>query len=509
MLKLSALRRRENTRNTGELPGTDRDEDGEEQGLSSMVHERIPNRRDYNYSAPKAQPYREHVRSLVRGPSRLPESSSLVDYRDMPYTIKASDHVNMSDDLAAVENKVLRQQVDLLEAKLKKYESTQVRHPRFQFLYQLGDPELNNDSDNSSEDSSNDYKLPVITFTDLPEIAYEKNGAGHLRCSIPLRNFDLFLAMNPDISFLVFRHYEKNLKSHEIINGEASQLPCPTSEYIFPVAREMKSALEVMLDANPGFSDIKKMYRKGGELLAPYLFAYHSRQDIDKIKGQLSPAEIDHMNLFIGYLDEEYSGEYKCVDYLLGKELITPQYIHYLFKPDDILVEKVDDEYTGYVAQSWISKNHEESRDSQPSNIRVVDDISETETSPKPQEKGVFLIRAWKFEFDGQFFRSEKNLIFSLPVTNEEICIEKNTPSKFQSHGNLTKKARPITDLNVFPLKYAPQNVIATLKRRGSTIWKCRTRRLVSYQALEYEKSTEMVRFQVVFILWATRANIY
>jgi hypothetical protein len=385
--------------------------------------------------------------------------------------------------------------VDLLQAKLKKYESTEVKPPRLQFLYQLEDPELSNDTDDNSEYRPSEIEKPITVFTDLPEIVYEQNGVAHLRCSIPLRNFDLFLALNPDISFIVFRHYKKKFQSLGMINEEASPLPHPTSERIYPVASDMKSALYAMLDANPGFGDIKKKYSESGDLYAPYLFAYHSRQDINKIKAQLSSVEADHMDLLIRYLDEEYGEEYKCVDYLLERELISPQYIHYLFKPDEILVEKVDDEYTGYVAKSWISKSNEESesRASQSRNIQIAENFLEIEPSPKPQKKGDFLIRAWKFEFDGGFFRSNKDL--SLSLTNEELCIGKNTSSESQTHEDLTKKAIPIGDLNVFPLEYAPQNVIATLKRRGSTIWKCRTRRLVSYQAQEHEKSTEMVRF--------------
>ncbi|CAI7619099.1 unnamed protein product [Penicillium pancosmium] len=406
----------------------------------------------------------------------------------MPNPAKGRDDASISDDLAAVENKVLRQQVDFLQAKLRKYELTEAKPPRLQFLYQLEEPESNNDSEDSSEHSSSEIESAITTFTDLPEIVYEQNGIAHLRCSIPLRNFDLFLALNPDISFIVFRRYKKKFQSNEIMNEKASQLPCPTSESIHPVASYMESALNAMLDANPGFGDIKKKYSESGVLFAPYLFAYHSRQDISKVKAQLSPVEIDHMDLLISFLDEEYGEEYKCVDYLLERGIIAPQYIQYLFKPGEILVEKVNGEYTGYVAQSWISKDPEESRASHHSEI--FNELLGTEPRSKPQTKCHFLIQAWNFGFDGGFFRTKKRL--SLSLINEDRCIAKDTPSKPQPYENIMKTARSIADLNVFPLKYAPQTIANALQKRGKTLWKCRTGKVVSYKAQENEQYTEM-----------------
>lgn len=495
VLKLSALRQRENTQNTSQPPETSRKKGYHNPELGHVIEERVPI--EYYFDKHEALP-----RSLTREyPRFFPELSSLVNDRAMPYNIKMNDHVNMSDDLAAVENKVLRQQVDLLQAKLKRYESAEVKPPRFQFLYQLEDPDSSNDNDHYSEHSSSEleFEKRITTFSDVPEIVYEQNGVAHLRCSIPLRNFDLFLALNPDISFLVFRHYKKKFQPYYDVNEEAAQLPCPTSESIYPVASEMKSALNAMLGANAGFGDIKKRYGESRDLLAPYLFAYHSRQDINKIKAQLSPVEIDHMDLFMRYLDEEYGEEYKGVDYLLGRGLIAPQYTHYLFKPGEILVEKKDGEYAGYFAQSWISKNFELSEESHHSEI--FDRILGNGPRHKLRTVSHFQIEAWNFEFDGQFFRNDKVLSFSL--NNEELSIGKNAPSKPQSFDILMKTAKPITDLNVFPLKYASQTLFDTLQRRGETIWKCRTRRLVSYKAQENEKSTEMVsRSSLVLGFW-------
>ncbi|KAK7226789.1 hypothetical protein V2G26_014792 [Clonostachys chloroleuca] len=39
-----------------------------------------------------------------------------------------------------------------------------------------------------------------------------------------------------------------------------------------------------------------------------------------------------------------------------------------------------------------------------------------------------------------------------------------------------------IADLNIMPLQYAPKETHEHLRKRGETFWKCRKRRLVSYE---------------------------
>lgn len=77
--------------------------------------------------------------------------------------------------------------------------------------------------------------------------------------------------------------------------------------------------------------------------------------------------------------------------------------------------------------------------------------------------------------FDGGFYKIHEELVF-------EIALDDN-PNGYEAESSGQLRGKPNTELKVFPLKYAPGDLVDTLRRRGETIWKCRTRDLVSYKA--------------------------
>jgi hypothetical protein len=46
-----------------------------------------------------------------------------------------------------------------------------------------------------------------------PELIHRNMGAPYLRCNDPLTNFELYLALNRDISFVVFRNYKRRSRA--------------------------------------------------------------------------------------------------------------------------------------------------------------------------------------------------------------------------------------------------------------------------------------------------------
>jgi hypothetical protein len=76
-------------------------------------------------------------------------------------------------------------------------------------------------------------------------------------------------------------------------------------------------------------------------------------------------------------------------------------------------------------------------------------------------------IKIWQWNFDGDFKRVEGNIMLRLS----------------QSSVNDTDRAKEwnMHDLDVYPLRFAPQPLVQTLRRRGMMFWKCRKRCLVSY----------------------------
>lgn len=182
------------------------------------------------------------------------------------------------DCLCAKEVQALREQMSLLETKLSQHGSTgSVPSPsRFQYLYRLRQV---------ARDDGDDYDKVEITrvFSDPPEIVSDQNGSGHLRCSQPLHDLDHFLARHQDISFVVFRDYDRKYESDSSRSENMLHVPDPLSESVYPVANDLKEALEVFFDENPGFQKIESRYELTGEILAPYHFLYHSREELDDL----------------------------------------------------------------------------------------------------------------------------------------------------------------------------------------------------------------------------------
>ena len=209
-----------------------------------------------------------------------------------------------------------------------------------------------------------------------------------------------------------------------------------------------------------------RKYTQTRELSAPYLFIYHSRQEIDQIKDGLSAAAREQLDLLLSYVNDVLGAEYDRADSLFERNEIRHEYIQYLFKPGDILVAKVEGQFTGYIAKSWPSLYSEKPKFLHKS-IKHIHD---------PEQPSSWSISGFTWGFDGSFYRAYEDLRFELGPND-------NPPNGDEAESSGQLRGKPITELKVFPLKYAPKKLVDTLRRRGETIWKCRVRNLVSYKA--------------------------
>jgi hypothetical protein len=428
--------------------------------------------------------------------------------------------------LSTEEVKALREQMALLEAKLKdQYEPT--RDPpspcRFQFLYRLGSGHAMREEKSEGESEEEDFNPQNSIFSDPPEVVYDQNGGGHLRCNLPLRNLDLFLAQNRDISFVVFQDYQKLYPAGYFGTGDISRIPQPSSESIYPVSTGLKEALTVLFGESLAFLDIETRYESTGEIFAPYHFLYHSRKELVNVHGKLGQSAREHLDLFLLYVEKGFGDEYSVVDALLKEKKITPDYISYLFKPGDVTVEATAQGYTGYITESWVIDGKDDfSPDVAQKTPKILYWPSPSpDTKRYGRKKALFMkpkakkfigqkttpkttksLRAWTLDFDGEFSRSFKTLKIKVP--NERSTTFMNASEADKDHQDITDEAQLICSLNVFPLEYAPDSVLDLLKRRGNTFWECRARRLVSYHGERSGQGVDMVRaeyFPVILVI--------
>lgn len=335
-------------------------------------------------------------------------------------------------------------------------------------------------------------------FFDPPQWMSGQDKKGKLQCELPVDNLELFLEKNKDISFIVYRTYFVP----STLNGTVphrrwnrTKLPELTiNETIQPITEDLSDAIEMVLSSKPQYADIRDGYQKIPELHAPFLFVFHQRDEWSTIRDSLTPSCQDQMSLFWDYVIQNYGEEYAAADASISRGEISSKYLKYLFKPEDVLVQRKQDHYSGWVARSWARQVRTYTTTRSEANTIMKKGIARpfygtTDAADQLSTEKVTVqdwnIDAWRWEFDGNFQRRNTTLTFSI-IAGEEPGDGNAGQGLSKSRGlNPARDSIAISDLEVIPLQYASKEIVAQLRRRGKAFWKCRNRCLVSYQGKE------------------------
>lgn len=317
-------------------------------------------------------------------------------------------------------------------------------HPRWQTLYRL--PE----------------EGPQVYF-DHPHLVAGEKGKKSLKCSMPLSNIDLHLEKNKDIVLILFKdfreNYEESLANNGVLkSGKSNTLEfVPFQESIKPVSEELVEAIQALLKSDSNFSQFEDHYESTGEVAAPYLCIYHTRESYHPVPKEIDHVVTDHFDLMRRYILDQFGDEYSRADNMMSSGIITRQYIKYLFKPGQLVLSKEDRSESAYLATSWPEFSGIQQR-------RKVSQMRKTGPIERDvDEDTICSFEGQSWNFHGSFETKSTILVLRLPESGrEELCI---------------------TDLDVYPLRYASETIQARLERRGEILWSCRFRRLVSYQS--------------------------
>lgn len=341
-------------------------------------------------------------------------------------------------------------------------------------------------------------------FFDAPEWVGPVD-TGALHCKVPVQNFELYLEKNKDIAFIVFKTYSARCPEPDRISSETNGTPDITiNESIRPITKELVEAIRLLLASQDEFADLWRDFKATSELPAPYLFIFHHRGYVSTLNDTAKQASQYQLTMLWDYVIQKHGDVYTAADALLSSGKITSDCAQYLFKPGDILVQRKKDIYSGWVSKSWAKhvETHETTREqaraliSRPSHIPLYG----TEKAFKAivNERvwvQTWKISAWHWEFDGNFQRKDSELSFSI-VTENDCGPGPGTlhASRAQTErATSTPESIPISDLEVFPIQYSPPEIVQQLRRRGQAFWKCRNRKLVSYEEHAKESQESMV----------------
>lgn len=368
----------------------------------------------------------------------------------------------------------------------------------------------------SSQGNRQDSWQPFLSapFNDTPEwIGPVHTGpewidpvpTGKLHCKDPIQNFDLFLEQNKDLAFIVFKTYTAQLLEPDSFASEENDIPNITvTESIKPITKELIEAVNLHLRSQDEYADLWHNFKKSSELPAPYLFVFHQRRCPDTLGDTATLASQEPLTSLWEYIIKNHGNEYKTVEASLSNGKIASDSIQYLFKPGDILVQRETDFYLGWVAKSW-AKHIETYRTTRAQAREIIDNTSRlppygmAQAPKRLVNEGVWVqswtISAWNWDFDGNFQRKHREIRFWI-VTEDDPGPSPGTiyESKAQAKEPMTTPEHIlISDLEVFPIKYAPYEIREQLRRRGQASWKCRIRRLVTYEVQSKDSQDSMV----------------
>ncbi|KAK7186036.1 AAA family ATPase [Paraphaeosphaeria sporulosa] len=355
------------------------------------------------------------------------------------------------------------------------------------------------------------YRIGRTCYFDHPEWT---QGRKSIVSRIPVKNLDLFLEKNKNIVFIVYRDFEPS-SSRKRGTKIACAQPKNVRESIRPTNRRLRKIFETMLAQDWRYDSYLQHLRKTGEIDAPYLFVFHKRRNWKDMMEQFPRAVQEHLNLFAIYVSDNYGDEYTAADALFARRELSIELVKYFFQPGDILVSRAMGEFRGYVADSWPqdspSATFKGSRhpwyqpvargptdphwqsDDDDSDFESDDVGDENEKDPdlivreirmrasasmkKEMDKESvsvessseeFPISVYKWSFDGDFKREADKLVLKL--------------SHPEGNASLNTRTWSIDDLEVYPLSFAPPEVVQKLHRRGTMFWKCRKQCLMSYR---------------------------
>ncbi|RYP33762.1 hypothetical protein DL767_004629 [Monosporascus sp. MG133] len=208
--------------------------------------------------------------------------------------------------------------------RLKTSEFAQPNPPRFQVIHQIHCAAF--------KDESGLYEDPPWVVESGPYMA-------HLRGSHSIRNFDLYLEQNKEITFIVYLQFEccgKAPPTDDATNNRARRELSPddllVGEYVSIISEELRSAfVELSESALSGIIHPDFDADSGDQISSPYLWWFHRRAEIETAKSQLGPSFQRQLSVFQEYLESSLGDEWEAVESLLGRKRIIAEYLDYLF----------------------------------------------------------------------------------------------------------------------------------------------------------------------------------
>ncbi|PVI00367.1 hypothetical protein DM02DRAFT_563308 [Periconia macrospinosa] len=316
------------------------------------------------------------------------------------------------------------------------------------------------------------YKIGQSYYLDQPHWEPGEGGNVVLLANNPIRNISYYLDQHPEIAFAVYKEYSPyppaDRTKIETKDGVYRD-PEPLSEYISLIADSMLDAVEELVQRIPDFGEFFPYFDPESNIPAPYLFMYYSEPFVADVLPDLDLPSQDLIKQLQKVISKSHGYEYESAKLQTDKGMVSRHLMKYLIRPGDVLITQGSFGLQAYIAMAWIEKpektlEEEEYEEYDRTVKKRVPRYGSLAQSGGKKKKTTYewKIPAWCWKFDGVFSKYQVKLRIEMSIGYDEEAIG-------------------IRSLNVYPLKFAPQETRSLLEKRGRIFWSARHKRFVSY----------------------------
>ncbi|KAI9652430.1 MAG: hypothetical protein M1831_006773 [Alyxoria varia] len=281
------------------------------------------------------------------------------------------------------------------------------------------------------------------------------------RASLPLRNTDLYLERNKDVGFFINKSYRESF-------NETNEAPIPSAESIRIVHPAAMTALDQFFDRIPGFDEVFPNFKVDDPIPAPYLCFWYCLRIAKSADLEPGQAYSEWIKLTLEYVRSTHESEYQEVARCFTLGCLAPNLMHYLIRPQQIIVSRHSGKLQAYKSISWIHP------------VSSSEDLGDSSTDHS-QKEAQWEVECWAWSFDGQFRKVYETLTIDLKN------IELDNQGLFQ-----------VSTLEVYPMEFAPTHVRDTIHERVNRFWKCNKKNFVSLRPYESQlANTVLERYMI------------
>jgi hypothetical protein len=209
---------------------------------------------------------------------------------------------------------------------------------------------------------------------------------------------------------------------------------------------QLSESLEKALRALHGQNaDVVGEWDLGLDLIYPYSKLYHSKDTFIEPSVRLleSQQQID-LEVLFRYVTERLTLDYEELAELSAQGIVNQKHWLLLFRSGDTVITEQDGQLRGFSVNSCRSLN-----------------------------QNTLELDCWSWGYDGNFSRNFSTIPISWPSRSKQL---------------------KITDLSVYPIRYAADGIESKLRERGHTFWGCRRRKYVNYDVPLHGLGSQLVR---------------